>query len=742
MDMETSNIVDNRQGRKLSAVLRVTGLWLVVWLVFFLPALPRSTVLAPLDIMDSLLEPWATADAPHVKNAFVYDTISQYIPYDFSVYRSLQDDGYVGWNPDTHSGTAIRENAMLCPGDFRHLLYRVMPFWDAWDWGRMMNFAIAGIGMILLLSQVGLSPLFILIGAISFSFYSQFVVWIYTGVMMAGFCWAPWILWALLREKALVLANPMQTWLSWVLSVMLPGVFIGFGLRNGFLHTTLFTATLLVLYYIAECILLRKESTRSVRRRLGVVYGLSLVLGLAIASTVLVHVIPPAMSCGRQLAERSWGEALKTLPTLITSFLPTIMGTPQGLDATKYFSSDMFNLKFGGCNALILAILALFRKESPCLPKILFVVSLVIPFTPLDTWFYSRSTVIFALGMAWLAAWYLTQARDRPPSRTWVYVGRAFALVVVGWLAASVCLVLFEDTISEILRKVVERSLPANKASRLDWMLGRATEFVSRSKVWHPYNLATLTAIGLGLFGCSRVNNRTRRLWPVAALITVCTFAEMALFASTWIKISPRPAGKDAPYASQPWVEAVKAHLGNGSLFFYDRSNFDYMQLNTPSAYGIRQCQGYESIKPKRLFPLRPLFFDPEDFALAGVSHVLAPPGVYPEVLKGWEKVMDAEELVLYANPAFKSIFVAHLASGESVPLYAEVQTANRRTIMLPKGTVSVDIAESYHRNWRYLLGEGESALPSMAPDGYYAMRIVMEEALTQKTKLVLSFRP
>lgn len=740
--MGTCNTVDNRDGRKLSVVLRVIGLWLVVWLGFFLPALPRSTVLAPLDIMDSLLEPWATVDAPHVKNAFVYDTISQYIPYDYSVYSSLQDDGYVGWNPDTHSGTAIRENAMLCPGDFRHLLYRFMPFWDAWDWGRMMNFAIAGIGMILLLSQVGISRPFILIGAISFSFYSQFVVWIYTGVMMAGFCWAPWILWSLLRVKAMVVANRIKSWRSRILGVALPGVFIGFGLRNGFLHTTLFTITLLLLYYIAEGVVLRKEVDHSTRRRLVVVYGLSLVLGLVIASTVLVHVIPPAMNCGRQLAERSWGEALKTLPTLITSFLPTIMGTPQGLDATKFFSSDMFNLKFGGCNALILAILALFRKESPCLPKILFVVSLVIPFTPLDTWFYSRSTVIFALGMAWLAAWYLTQARDRPPSRMWVYVGRAFALVVVGWLAASVCLVLFEDTISEILRKVVERSLPANKASRLDWMLGRATEFVSRSKVWHPYNLATLTAIGLGLFGCSRVNNRTRRLWPVAALITVCTFAEMALFASTWIKISPRPAGKDAPYASQPWVEAVKAHLGNGSLFFYDRSNFDYMQLNTPSAYGIRQCQGYESIKPKRLFPLRPLFFDPEDFAKAGVSHVLAPPKTYPEALKGWEKVMDAEELVLYANPAFKSIFVVELDTGESVSLFAENATSNTRKLRLPQGSVVLRIAETYHRNWRYSLDGKTWEKPSISDDGYYGMRVKTTQPFPRETEVVFQFCP
>ena len=312
-------------------VLVLIGAWLMVLLVFFLPALQRSAFLAPLDIMDSLLEPWARADAPSVKNAFVYDTISQYIPYDFSVYRSLRDDGYVGWNPDAHSGTAIRENAMLCPGDFRHLLYRVMPFWDAWDWGRMINFAVAGIGMILLLSQVGVSTFFILIGAISFAFYSQFVVWIYTGIMMAGFCWAPWILWALLRVKALVLGNQMQSWRPWVLGITLPSVFIGFGLRNGFLHTTLFTATMLVLFYIAEGVSLRKEPTGILRRRLVVVYWLSLVFGLVIASTVLVHVIPPALSCGRKLAERSWGESLRTLPTLATSFLPMVALPPNDI---------------------------------------------------------------------------------------------------------------------------------------------------------------------------------------------------------------------------------------------------------------------------------------------------------------------------------------------------------------------------------------------------------------------------
>ena len=130
--------------------VKVLTIWILLVALFFAPVLFSGKVLAPLDILDSLLRPWATEDTINVHNASPYDAISQYLPYNWSVYQSIQQDGYIGWNPFSHNGTAILENTMLCPGDWHHQLYRFFSFWDAWNIGIILQFFIAGLGMLIL----------------------------------------------------------------------------------------------------------------------------------------------------------------------------------------------------------------------------------------------------------------------------------------------------------------------------------------------------------------------------------------------------------------------------------------------------------------------------------------------------------------------------------------------------------------------------------------------------------------
>lgn len=51
----------------------------------------------------------------NVHNHFTVDAISQYLPYNYSVAQSFRQDGYMGWNPYTHNGTAIAETRCCAP---------------------------------------------------------------------------------------------------------------------------------------------------------------------------------------------------------------------------------------------------------------------------------------------------------------------------------------------------------------------------------------------------------------------------------------------------------------------------------------------------------------------------------------------------------------------------------------------------------------------------------------------------
>lgn len=57
-------------------------------------------MLAPFDIIHHMFLPWrGKIDILNVKNYFVTDAVTQYIPYRLFAEESFREDGYVGWNP-------------------------------------------------------------------------------------------------------------------------------------------------------------------------------------------------------------------------------------------------------------------------------------------------------------------------------------------------------------------------------------------------------------------------------------------------------------------------------------------------------------------------------------------------------------------------------------------------------------------------------------------------------------------
>ena len=722
--------------------------WLALCLLFFAPALPRDRVLAPLDILETLWKPWARTETIDVKNTFQCDAISQYIPYDWAVYKSLREDDFVGWNPAVHNGTAIRENAMVCPGSLRHVFYRFLPFWDAWDWGRIAHFFLAGLGMVLLLLEAGVKPAFVLPGAVAFALSSQFVVWIYSDVMMSGCCWSPWILWSLLRLKRQG-ARPDRRRIALAIDTLVAGTFVGLGLRNGFLHTVLFNGSLIVVFLATEAFPEPPTGTHThTHRQKYSAFAAALAVGLLVALPVLLDIVPPAVAGGHALRPHSVLSGLKQLPTLVTSILPFSLGSPQTIDANKAFGGNLLDVKFVGGTLFVLALLALFDRTAPRLPKWLFILFLAIPFTPLAKWYYSRCFVLSALGAAWLGAWRLGVQTERPRSTAWRRIFQLFSAVVAVWLLASVALVFLEADILPKLQRFALARIPADKINRADWLAGRTARFLVEIKIWHPWNLASLLVLGLGQWSASRIHQDEPRNNRFAILLLVCCFAEMALFAARIITISPRPDATDGPYGDSPCMTRLKSHLTNGSVLFWqdcedlpdDWKYFDYMTLNVPSAFGIRQYNGYESIRPAKLAPKRPSAFEPEDFAQAGISHVSTPPGEPFPNADAWRLVETSPDYDLYANPAFRSIYLARLADGTEVPLFAKAETPHSIHLTLPPGTTSLRLAMTYHPAWRYLLDNARWIPLPPSSDGYRAAEITFSLSGRQATNLHLRF--
>lgn len=709
--------------------LAAAGLWLAMVMVFFWPVIFQGKVIAPLDILDSLLRPWAQTERIEVHNAFPYDAISQYLPYDYSAYQSIRHDGYIGWNPYTHSGSSIVENTMACPGDWRHHLYRILPFWTAWNTGIILQFTLAGLGMLLLLRDQKIPAGYALIGVVAFGFYSQFILWIQHRWVLGAMCWAPWILWALFRAKKSGRV------------IDLPSIiFIALAFRGGHLQACVFVVLMVAFLAFAEWWEHPVKWQFKPVFRLLLPYAVSGVLGAVLAMGVFIETIPPFLHGGRELPGRPWSESLLALPTLITAFIPTLLGSPQGLDASRVFKVTLFDIKFAGAITLVMASLACFTRRAPTAAKVLLILGLVLPFTPASQWLYSRFTVVFALGAAWLAAWKLAELANEPRKRFWKYGWHVFAAIVLLWTLSSVGLVWKYDWVLAKLHATIFANLEAGKASRTDWMLSRADVFLEVCKIWHPRNLAFLFLIGIGYFGASQIHMGNRKAQLFAILVACTTFGELFLFSTTWVTFSDKPAGQGL-YAEPAWMTSLKQQVGNGKVAVYTRADFDYMQLNTPSAYGIRFADGYETITPQRIAPAPASDWNPVRYAEAGISHILVAPERDPGGIAGWEKVLQLDEFVLYKNPAFSGLVHAELASGANLALQPTFETPNRREFELPAGAKALTLLESFNPGWKFSL-DGKSWQPVQAT-GIYGMRVPLASpAPDHPTRLLLQYNP
>ncbi len=675
--------------------------WVGLLVFFFFPVIFLGKVLAPLDILDHLMRPWSDgAGGFGVHNAMVYDAISQYLPYDWTVCQSLKQDGFIGWNPYVYGGYPLLENTMLCPGDWHHQLYRFLDFWTAWDLGIILQFAISGFGMLVMLRAEKLPAWAALAGAVCFSFYSQHIIWIYHRWVLGASCWFPWIVWAVRRSH-----HRKRIVDFWSVA------FTALALRGGSLQTCLFVALLVLCLFLVEWRSQNKPcsshaSLVTISRFIALTFFSSLLF-----LDVFIDTLPAFLEGCRALPRKGGLKALCALPTLVTALHPTLLGTPQTVDCFRILGGDdLFSEKYIGTIAFILAGPALFSHKSPLLPKLFFISGLAIPFSPLVNWFYSRSSVVFALGCAWLFAWAVSHARIVFGLRFWrqlvLVAGAALAL----WTLAGIVVSPFLPRFSLIVHHVVEARIPVDRMSRLDWMLARADEFLRSFPIWHPRNWLPLLFVGAGLLSVWLLaRGSTRRFIP--GILVLCLFAEMFVWSRTWVTFSAKPDDRALSlYPLPEWAESLRSEMSGGGFLWIEgaRRDFDFFQPNVQSGIGISSLQGYETIRPKSL-DVSGLTgdFNPNVFAETGVSHVLvSSEDDVPDGLSRWSRVFHTDDFTLFRNPAFLGRFHAVLADGSSVPVSDLSNSPNRHTFTLPSETVELSIDEPYNRKWKVRMEE------------------------------------
>ena len=157
------------------------------------------------------------------------------------------------------------------------------------------------------------------------------------------------------------------------------------------------------------------------------------------------------------------------------------------------------------------------------------VISLILAFTPLITYFYSRSTTVYALGASWLAAWQLHAFTQEPARTVWKKIFIALGILTLGWLLCSILIQIFhQDILSTLQRNLVSRLSPA-ETGREAWYMLRTERLLEQTCIWYPRTLALLALLWGGLWAASRIHVRARHKLLLASAVILCSLGEQLL---------------------------------------------------------------------------------------------------------------------------------------------------------------------------------------------------------------------
>ena len=699
---------------------------MLVVLVWFSPWWIGGKNLAPLDLLNHMMSPWRTGSETHdVKNHNVSDGVDEYLIYHLIAEKSYHEEGWVGWSSLTYGGTAQYANTMALYYDWTMQLHRWFNFWTAWHLGLMGQVMLAVSGMFLFLRGRSIGQIWACCGALAYAANSQFVTWVNHRWTLSAFCWVPWILWAIDRQRR----NKTSSW-------GLVPLFIGMAFLGGTLQHAALVVLAVAALWAEEASCTHYQAGQQAR-----VLGRYLIWGLLGTGLAAMMFIPctDALITSNRLGLHTglYGNAengaypqgalqpLFNLAAYPLQIFPSVLGRCNSVSVLKLFKSDAFYVAYFGSLPVLISFIAVWRKNTPLSARLLIACGLLLPLTPMVRILYQRVFLLFILGGILAFAHFMETAKRETRLKICRITALLTGIITIAWTSLSLLLLARPDLLFKVREKIVTEGKGSTFGYFDDWIAGRADRFIGDLFIWSPQQLLPLLMFAAALIGLYWTASNQEKLKLKGSLfVAFAVIGEVSLFGARWITWAD-PI-RDPLYPITPETTALRDLVGKDGRITTLIHPTAHMALtpfipNTLAAYGVATISGFDSIIPNGMIRPNESPGDAENLGRLGVSHLITWHG-NPDIPDEWKPVWNSESMDLYENPKKTPRYLGFLADADKDAFFSGMRYSglfvseisgkeNSRLLDVPANVRWIRIAENQAEGWKYRIRPTEEWL-------------------------------
>jgi hypothetical protein len=584
---------------------RTTVLFLLLsWLgiIFvFRGAVWGDRIVSPLDVAATLYTKYKWIDpngGTIPRNHYVIDMFDYELARVYVAHRSLQAGEFPWWDPYSDGGGPLAAEPHYGLTDpLRLLMFKALPFVTAYNWIRILQCFVSGLGMFLLLRSLGFAQFSVLLGALSFQFaaiQSSFVYGL-PPQSLPYYCF----LW-------LVLARCMRTRPLFAVGLGAPlcAAIIMSGTQQSHAYLVLFLVCLVGGY--GSCF-------RDEILKMASVAACVFTLGCALAAPVLIPQIEIFQLSARKLAVETSPITLLSGVFSLTGIFPWFTGSFRTIDLSKMIAvthsgGSLAYVLYIGTAALIVSVVGILggRKSlwtgSPHARTAVLLITVYLVFicsTPLMEVFYNRFGALAVIGLTVMFAtgWDLLMkngSRNAGRVVRWVVLLLSIGVVMTHAFAFVVYPRIKDKVLDMVLKKEAQNLTMARVPELRRFQINNLPDEIT-FKNPEPL-LAFLGA--LCLLGLIKAKPRHQRVF--ASGVFALNMLPLLLFYSRSVPSSPVEYWH-AILAGGPEHRKVLSQTGS-SLRVKEKASdrLDYLFPGTLAGlYGVHTLHGYGALRPR-----------------------------------------------------------------------------------------------------------------------------------------------